>query len=292
VPAKPVESPTVVEPAAAKTTPARDPNTSTKDPASAIQSQVAQPPRQVEPPAPAQTQAKEPQARQATPQPAEPARDPNTSTKDPASAVQSQVAQPPRQVEPPAPAQTQAKEPQAKQATPQPAEPASTAATTPVTPAATQKPAAPAQAAAQPPALAAEPNKPALDFDNPANQGFAPSIYMGVIENAAPVYHFVSTTNKRHFCTIKEDEKYKILDNQSAAWKYQGIAFFAYPEGHQPEGARPVYRFKSDTLGHYFYTMDETIKDMMVKDMAKVWKFEGVAWYAPPARPQKEQPKK
>jgi len=127
----------------------------------------------------------------------------------------------------------------------------------------------------------AEPNKPSINFDDPASQGFAPGVYIGVIENAAPVYHFVSTTSKRHFCTISEEEKYKILDTQPTAWKYQGIAFFAYPEGQQPEGARPVYRFWSDSLKQHFYTMDEATKDMMIKELSKSWKFEGIAWYAP-----------
>jgi len=99
----------------------------------------------------------------------------------------------------------------------------------------------------------------------PANQGYAPSVYMGVIENASPVYHFISTKTKRHFCTISEEEKYKLLDERPSTWKYQGIAFFAYAEGHQPKDARPVYRFRSESLGHYFYTMDEATKDMMVK---------------------------
>jgi hypothetical protein len=148
----------------------------------------------------------------------------------------------------------------------------------------------PAGTAAEPnkpsvkPPTVAEPNKPGLDFDNPANQGFAPSIYMGVIENAAPVYHFVSIKNKRHFCTIKEDEKYKMLDTQKDTWKYQGIAFFAYPEGHQPEGARPVYRFWAETLGQHFYTMDEATRAVM-KTKSDTWKDEGIAWYAPPAKP-------
>lgn len=135
--------------------------------------------------------------------------------------------------------------------------------------------------AAKPAAAAAEPNKPGLDFDDPVSQGFAPGIYTGVIENASPVYHFVSKTNKRHFCTISEEEKYRMIDNFSSTWKYQGIAFFAYPEGHQPEGARPVYRFWSDSLQQHFYTMDEATKDMMIKALSDSWKYEGVAWYAP-----------
>ncbi|MEN6536024.1 MAG: hypothetical protein ABFD89_20350, partial [Bryobacteraceae bacterium] len=86
---------------------------------------------------------------------------------------------------------------------------------------------------------------------------------------------------RRHFCTISEEEKYKLLDTQPNAWKYQGIAFFAYPEGQQPAGARPVYRFWSETLQQHFYTMDEQTKDTMIKEMSKIWRYECIAWYAP-----------
>jgi hypothetical protein len=112
---------------------------------------------------------------------------------------------------------------------------------------------------------------------------------MGVIENGAPVYHFVSATGKRHFCTISEDEKYRLLDTLSKVWIYKGIAFFAYPEGSQPPDARPVHRFWSQSLEHHFYTMDEAVKDVMVEELAHAWKYEGIAWYAPPLRPQKEK---
>ncbi len=179
----------------------------------------------------------------------------------------------------------QVKDPNAQQAA-APA-PHSTAAQKPQT-AGAQKPVASIEPTK--PVAAAEPQKPQINFDDPVNQGYAPSIYMGVIENAVPVYHFVSTTTKRHFCTISEDEKYKLLDTQPTAWKYQGIAFFAYPEGQQPEGARPVYRFWSDSLKQHFYTMDEATKDMMIKEMSNVWKFECIAWYGPgPQDPGTEQ---
>lgn len=199
-----------------------------------------------------------------------------TQTKDPnvASAI-AKKSDPTPAATPPTtsaqkPIETQVKDPNAAQA-------------------ATQK-AVPPTEPAKPAAAAAEPNKPRINFEDPANQGYAPSIYMGVIENAAPVYHFVSTTSKRHFCTISEDEKYKLLDTQPTAWKYQGIAFFAYPDGQQPADARPVYRFWSEGLQQHFYTMDEVTKDMMVKELSKSWKFEGIAWYAPAPRqlPQKK----
>ena len=182
--------------------------------------------------------------------------DPNTG----ANAQPPKTAQKPDQTEPAAAAPTQSKDPGAARTGPA-AEPA--------------KPSA---------ATAAEPNKPVLNLESAASQGFAPSIYMGVIENASPVYDFVSTITKRHFCTISEEEKYKLLDERPSLWKYQGIAFFAYAEGNQPKDARPVYRFWSESLGQYFYTLDEVTKDMIIKDLSNVWKYQGIAWYAPPIR--------
>ncbi len=208
-------------------------------------------------------------------------KDPNVASQT----AQPQAGQTPA-VKPPVTAAKPVEDPNAKAAvvpTVAPAEkpkPTQTAPSQPVAAAQKQDATQPAK----PAATVAEPNEPTLDFDDPASQGFAPSIYMGVIENAAPVYHFVSTTNKRHFCTISEEEKYRMIDNFSTAWKYQGIAFFAYPEGHQPEGARPVYQFWSDKLNQHFYTMDAATKDMMVKALSDSWKYQGVAWYAPPVK--------
>jgi hypothetical protein len=202
------------------------------------------------------------------------------------TATAPQVGQTPA-VKPPATATKPVEDPNAKTAAVPTVTPTKTAEPAQVAPSQTPGTAQKQVATTQPvkPApTVAEPNKPGLDFDDPASQGFAPSIYMGVIENAAPVYHFVSTENKRHFCTISEEEKYRMIDNFSTTWKYQGIAFFAYPEGRQPEGARPVYQFWSDGLKQHFYTMDEVTKDMMVKTLSDSWKYEGVAWYAPPAK--------
>ncbi len=192
-------------------------------------------------------------------------KDPNAGTTVVTNVAPPQGAQEPNQVKPVAAAPEQGKDPNAVQPGP----------------ASARKETAPAEPVKPPAVAAAEPNQPVLDLESPANQGYAPSIYMGVIENASPVYHFTSTTSKRHFCTISEEEKYKLLDESPSVWKYQGIAFFAYAEGRQPKDARPVYRFWSDSLSQYFYTMDETTKDLLITGLANVWKYEGVAWYAP-----------
>ena len=116
-------------------------------------------------------------------------------------------------------------------------------------------------------------------------ESIAADAYVGADANAVPVYHFTSIPPTRHFCTISKAEKYKLIDNHPDTWTYEGIAFFAYPPGRQPAGARPVHRFWSDSLGRHFYTMNETEKETLISKFANLWKYEGIAWYAPPAKP-------
>jgi hypothetical protein len=168
----------------------------------------------------------------------------------------------------------------------------------PNTPAAKQssppaQPSPPRSGTADKPAAspAADPNAP-IDLNDPVRQGLSANLYLDASGNAAPVYHFTSipstgsgaADSKQHFCTISEEEKYKLIDGQSKVWKYEGIAFFAYAEGHQPPGARSIYRFWSQSLNRYFFTMDDAQKQMLLDKLAKVWKYEGVAWYAPPIK--------
>jgi hypothetical protein len=94
----------------------------------------------------------------------------------------------------------------------------------------------------------------------------------------APVYRFWSDKLQAHFYTISESEKNKLVDD--ATWTYEGIAFYAYPPGQQPAGAKPVYRFWSDKLGRHFYSISESEKEKLVQSSAEVWTFEGPAWYA------------
>jgi hypothetical protein len=47
----------------------------------------------------------------------------------------------------------------------------------------------------------------------------------------------------------------------------------------------PVYQFRSDKLGDHLYTIDEAEKARLQRDLAGIWTFEGIAFYAyPPDR--------
>jgi hypothetical protein len=196
---------------------------------------------------------------------------------------------------PPRPAQTPAAKPADVKKTD--ASPPGTTAARQSTPP-IQLPPALGSAAGQP-APSSPPADPSasLDLNDPVRQGLSAIHYIDASGSAVPVYHFTSippagsgtAASKQHFCTISEQEKYKLIDSQSKLWKYEGIAFFAYAEGQQPPGSRPVHRFWSQSLNRYFFTMDEAQKQLLIDKLANVWKYEGVAWYAPPI---KASPKK
>jgi hypothetical protein len=98
--------------------------------------------------------------------------------------------------------------------------------------------------------------------------------------NSAPVHRFWSDSLGVQFYTIRESEKDKLINDYADAWTYEGIAFYAYREGHGPMDTQPVYRFWSGTQGYHFYTIKEAEKDKLVAKYADLWTFEGIAWYA------------
>jgi hypothetical protein len=98
--------------------------------------------------------------------------------------------------------------------------------------------------------------------------------------NLLPVYRFWSSQLGGHFYTIDEAEKDNLIAQYPDVWTFEGPVFFAWPEGRQPVGARPVYRFWSDVLAGHFYTIDEAERDNLLDQYQAVWTYEGIAWYA------------
>jgi len=95
-----------------------------------------------------------------------------------------------------------------------------------------------------------------------------------------PVYRFWSTRTGGHFWTISEAERDNLIGRYSDVWTYEGLAFYAYPAGSQPAGAKPVYRFWSATLDAHFYTIDEAEKQELIDRHRDTWTYETIAWYA------------
>jgi hypothetical protein len=104
-------------------------------------------------------------------------------------------------------------------------------------------------------------------------------------DTVSPVYCFWSPATSGCFYTIKENEKNNLMGDGTlvegipAMWMYEGIAFYAHPQGRQPKDARPVYRFWSDSLGRYAYASSETERQEYVNQPG-IWRDEGIAWYA------------
>jgi predicted outer membrane repeat protein len=106
------------------------------------------------------------------------------------------------------------------------------------------------------------------------------AFYQPVEENLLPVYRFWDPKADTHFWTISEEERANTIKNYPGVWVPEGVAFYAYAEGRQPLGTLPVYRFWSNRLGYYFYTISENEKNKLVRNYSQIWKLEGVAWYA------------
>jgi len=115
-------------------------------------------------------------------------------------------------------------------------------------------------------------------YEGPVYNAFADAGEPG----SSPVYRFWSPLNSAHFYTISEAEKDSIIAMYPLnVWTYEGVAWYAYPEGAQPAGTSAVHRFWSPLLSGHFYTMSEAEKDHIIATYPpSTWTYEGVAWYA------------
>jgi hypothetical protein len=96
---------------------------------------------------------------------------------------------------------------------------------------------------------------------------------------AMPVYRFWSPVLFSHFYTISEAERDKLTSQFSGIWVFEGIAFFAFPDGFQPAGADPVFRFFNNVEGSHFYTASEAERNKLLA-FPGIWAAEGIGWHA------------
>ncbi|RKZ82536.1 MAG: hypothetical protein DRR19_20505 [Candidatus Parabeggiatoa sp. nov. 1] len=101
-------------------------------------------------------------------------------------------------------------------------------------------------------------------------------------DGTSPIYRFWSDANQVHFFTISEVEKDAIIaDYPEEIWRFEGVAYYAYEKGKQPEGASAVHRFWSDINQAHFFTVYEAEKDAIIANSPEeMWRHEGIAWYA------------
>ncbi len=96
----------------------------------------------------------------------------------------------------------------------------------------------------------------------------------------APVYRFWSLKTQDHFYTIDKAEKDMLAAKYAKIWQFEGVAFYAHPEGAQPPASRPVFRFWRPKDSAHFYTIDPAERDRLLKEYPQAYTFEGVAFYA------------
>ncbi|MCU0915461.1 MAG: hypothetical protein MUC88_12980 [Planctomycetes bacterium] len=118
--------------------------------------------------------------------------------------------------------------------------------------------------------------------DYPYIWSYEGPVFKASAQNApgmAPVWRFWSA-RFGHYYTIDTSEKQRLLERYKKDWTFEGVAFYAYPEGAQPVGSRPVYQFYRPADGGHFYTINTAERDLLLKEYAAVFVLERIAFYA------------
>jgi len=97
------------------------------------------------------------------------------------------------------------------------------------------------------------------------------------VSSTVPIYRFYSETYNSHFYTKSDSERALVIAAyDDSIWRYEGIAFYAYPQFQA--GYLGVHRFWNDTDRAHFYTTN-TAEQALI-DADPNWRYEGVDWYA------------
>jgi hypothetical protein len=130
------------------------------------------------------------------------------------------------------------------------------------------------------------PSADALDLEGHPRR-FGAAVDMGALEyqGLGPVYRFWSESLGQHFYTISGSERDKLVGQFSHVWRLEGIAYYAYFRKSETNLV-PVYRFWSDSLKSHVWTASESEKNKLIREQSKIWQYEGIVFYAYPARLQ------
>ena len=121
------------------------------------------------------------------------------------------------------------------------------------------------------PGQAPDPNSPAQ-----------PRVDMGAYEyqDSRTVFRFWSPVFGRHFYTVSDLEKKRLIREYGDIWVYEeGAGYETFADGSNPD-TRPVHRFWSPLLNTHFYTIHEQEKMLLLQDYPHVWVYEGTVFYA------------
>lgn len=103
------------------------------------------------------------------------------------------------------------------------------------------------------------------------------------VSGSIPVYRFWSSTYNAHFYTSSEGEKdHVIAAYPDDVWKYESIAYYAYPASYNESATKVVARFWSPTYLNHFFTASSGEAEFVRNNYASsIWSFEGNVFRVP-----------
>jgi hypothetical protein len=98
------------------------------------------------------------------------------------------------------------------------------------------------------------------------------------------VHRFYNFLQGVHFYTADQAEATYINDNLWGTFRYEGIAYYAYPINASPSvlaDKEPIHRFYNFIQGNHFYTANQAEATNVNDNLWGTFKYEGIAYYAP-----------
>ena len=88
----------------------------------------------------------------------------------------------------------------------------------------------------------------------------------------------------KHISTRPDErEKDFFLSEYPDLWEFEGIGYGGHIDNFDPDVAS-VHRFWSETLGVYFYTINQKEAEKLQSEYSDVWAYEGIVFYAYPEK--------
>lgn len=114
---------------------------------------------------------------------------------------------------------------------------------------------------------------------NPSWKQEGPAFWASTVADAglSPVYRFRNNFNGSYLYTIYETERAEIVSRYSAAFTYEGPAWYASQT--QLADWAPLYRFRNLINGTYLFTANEAEKNNIISSYGGTFSLEGVAYY-------------
>ena len=107
-------------------------------------------------------------------------------------------------------------------------------------------------------------------------EGAAFSVNTTSPANVVPLYRFFNRRTGTHFYTASEAERAAVLQEWSAIFRPEGVA---YNVSVTPGSGAPVYRFYNMRTSTHFFTAAETERTMVLQRWPTIFRPEGIAYY-------------